>query len=112
MGKSAYFVKSTTPRAFSVSIYCANSLNLSNLIANYLVNFMYLVTNSFDKYLNRIGNSIAFIEIKLRLNLLVYKYDKGVCKKILLKMDETCQRLETLHHEYKKVTITLQTYNM
>ena len=42
--------------------YCANSLNLSNLIANYLVNFMYLVTNSFDKLLNRIGNSVAFIE--------------------------------------------------
>ena len=45
-----------------VNCYCTNSLNLSNLIANYLVNFMYLVTNSFDKYLNRIGNSIAFIE--------------------------------------------------
>ena len=42
--------------------YCANSLNLSNLIANYHVNFMYLVTNPFDKYLNRIGNSIAYIE--------------------------------------------------
>ena len=42
--------------------YCANGLNLSNLIGNYLVNFMYLVTNSFDKYLNRIGKAIAFIE--------------------------------------------------
>ena len=42
--------------------YGANGLNLSNLIGNYLVNFMYLVTNSFDKYLSRIGNSIAFIE--------------------------------------------------
>ena len=92
--------------------YCANSLILSNLIAKYLVNFMYLVTNPFDKYLNRKGNSIAFIERQLRLNLLVYKFDKGVCKQILLKMDETCQRLETLHHEYKKVTFTLQTYTM
>ena len=45
-----------------IILYCANGLNLSNLIGNYLVNFMYLVTNSFDKYLNRIGNSLAFIE--------------------------------------------------
>ena len=43
-------------------VYCANGLNVSDLIGNYLVNFMYLVTNSFDKYLNRILNSIAFIE--------------------------------------------------
>ena len=42
--------------------YCANGLNVSNLIGNYLVNFMYSVMNSFDKYLNRIGNLIAFIE--------------------------------------------------
>ena len=42
--------------------YCANGLNLSNQIGNYLVNLVYLVIKSFDKYLNRIGNSVAFIE--------------------------------------------------
>ena len=57
------YVHSTTCQLFPTSIYyCANGLNVSNLIGNCLVNFMYLVTNSFDKYLNRILNSIAFIE--------------------------------------------------
>ena len=44
------------------SFYCANGDNLSNLIGNYLVKFMNFIINSFDKFLNRTANSIAFIE--------------------------------------------------
>ena len=42
--------------------YCTNTVNLSNLILKYLVNFMNLVTYSVDKLLNRNDNSIPFIE--------------------------------------------------
>ena len=47
---------------YTIKYYCANGSNISNQIANYLVNLVYLVIKSFDKYLNRIGNSVAFIE--------------------------------------------------